>query len=123
MKKILVVDDDLNICEMLRFILESQGYVVSTINDGKEALNSVKEDKPELVLLDIVLPSMNGIEVLRNIKEIDENIKVIMITAYSNYGEKIVEAFRLGACDCIFKPFNIEYLKESILEVIAPIKP
>lgn len=118
MRKILIVDDDPNILRMLSFVVEGMKYEVVTSENGAEALEEVKKNPPDIVLLDMMMPIMDGIQTLCEIKKINKKIKVIIITAFPEAGEKIVEAFRLGACDCIFKPIDIRYLKENIIETI-----
>lgn len=105
--KLLVVDDEHLIRWSLEQNLKKQGYDVVTAGDGEEALRLVREEQPDLVLLDIQLPGMNGIEVLEKIKDHDDDIIVIMITANSGL-ENAVNAMRLGAYDYISKPFNLD---------------
>ena len=118
MSKILVVDDEVDIAEVLAAFLIKEGYDVLTVYDGETALKKFLEFKPSLILLDIRLPDINGIEVLRKIKEINKDVNVIMITAFRD-ADKVVEAFRLGAYDCIFKPFDFNYLKNAVIAVIG----
>ena len=80
--KLLIVDDDLNICEMLRLYFENEGYVVKTANDGMEGVNYFKTFEPDLVLLDIMMPELNGWEVCRKIRE-TSNVPVIILSARS----------------------------------------
>jgi DNA-binding NtrC family response regulator len=111
MKKtqILVVDDEHLIRWSLEQNLKKQGYEVVTAGTGEDALRLVREEQPGLVLLDVQLPGMNGLEVLEKIKEFDEEIVVIMITAQGAL-ETAVTAMRLGAYDYINKPFNLDEL-------------
>ncbi|MEK6647542.1 MAG: response regulator [Candidatus Firestonebacteria bacterium] len=118
MNKILVVDDEVDIAEVLAAFLIKEGYDVVTAYDGNTALQKFSEVNPSLILLDIQLPDINGIEVLGKIKGINKDINVIMITAFRD-ADKVVEAFRLGAYDCIFKPFDFNYLKNAVLAVIG----
>lgn len=105
--KILVVDDEHLIRWSLEQNLKKQGYDVLTAGSGEDALKITREEQPELVLLDIQLPGMSGLEVLEKIKEIDEEIIVIMVTAHGGL-ETAVNAMRLGAYDYINKPFNLD---------------
>ncbi|GFE56448.1 sigma-54 dependent transcriptional regulator [Geobacter sp. AOG1] len=105
--KILVVDDEHLIRWSLEQNLKKQGYEVTSAGNGEDALRMVREDQPDLVLLDIQLPGINGLEVLERIKEIDEEIIVIMVTAHGGL-ETAVNAMRLGAYDYINKPFNLD---------------
>lgn len=107
--KILVVDDEHLIRWSLEQNLKKQGYDVTQAASGEDALALVSEDSPDIVLLDIQLPGINGLDVLEKIKEIDENIIVIMITALGVV-ETAVKAMRIGAHDYINKPFNLDEL-------------
>ncbi|GAI01997.1 unnamed protein product, partial [marine sediment metagenome] len=109
-EKILLVDDEPNILEMLAVGLEDEEYRILEATDGKEALAQVKKEKPCLVLLDIRMPDMDGIQVLRQIKEIDKAISVIMITGYGGM-ETVLETMKLGAYDYLTKPVNLEKVK------------
>ncbi|HXE95558.1 MAG TPA: sigma-54 dependent transcriptional regulator [Dongiaceae bacterium] len=105
--KLLVVDDEHLIRWSLEQNLKKQGYEVVTAGTGEEALRLVREEQPDLVLLDIQLPGISGIDVLEKIKDIDDDIVVIMVTANSGL-ENAVNAMRLGAFDYISKPFNLD---------------
>lgn len=107
--KILVVDDEHLIRWSLEQNLKKQGYEVVTAGDGEDALRLAREEQPDLVLLDIQMPGINGIETLEKIKEYDEEIVVIMVTAHGGL-ETAVNAMRLGAYDYISKPFNLDEL-------------
>jgi len=113
MAKVLVVDDEPEAVELLVEFLASKGYEVLTASSGEEALRRVKEDRPHLVLLDVRMPKMNGIEVLRRIREIDAETGVIMVTAVNeeDVGRKALE---LGAFDYIVKPLDLKYLERSL---------
>ncbi len=107
--KILVVDDEHLIRWSLEQNLKKQGYEVNTAGSGEDALRLLQEEAPDLVLLDVQLPGMNGMEVLERIKELDEEVIVIMVTALGVL-ETAVKAMRLGAYDYINKPFNLDEL-------------
>ena len=112
-KTVLVVDDE----EVIRdfFIRTLTGYKVLIASSGEEALNIIKKDRPDLVLLDIKMPGIDGIETLRKIKEIDSSIVVIMLSAFATL-ENNLTAARLGAYTSIAKPFDLEEMK-SIIKV------
>jgi len=114
MARILVVDDEQDVCEMLEKFLTIKGYEVSTALSGEDALALVKKEKPHIVLLDIRMPEMDGIECLEHIKEIDREIGVIMITAIKqdDVGKKAME---LGAYDYITKPLSLQYLQDCLM--------
>lgn len=107
--KILVVDDEHLIRWSLEQNLKKQGYEVVTAGNGEDALRLAREDQPDLVLLDIQLPGITGIEVLEKLKDYDEDILVIMLTAHGGL-ETAVNAMRLGAYDYVSKPFNLDEL-------------
>ncbi|HIE30270.1 TPA: response regulator [Candidatus Poribacteria bacterium] len=112
-EKILVVDDEASIRELLREFLETKGYDVATVSGGKEAISKLETEAFHLVLLDIKMPDIDGIETLRRIKKIDENISVIMVTGVldENLGNL---SLKLGANDYVTKPFDFNYLEETI---------
>ena len=105
--RILVVDDEHLIRWSLEQNLKKQGYEVLTAGCGEDALRLVREEQPDLVLLDIQLPGISGMEVLEKIKEFDDEIIVIMVTAHGGL-ETAVNAMRVGAYDYINKPFNLD---------------
>ncbi len=107
--KILVVDDEQLIRWSIEQNLKKQGYEVLTAPTGEDALKLVREEQPELILLDIQMPGISGMEVLEKVKEFDEDIVVIMVTAHGGL-ETAVSAMRLGAYDYINKPFNLDEL-------------
>ena len=118
-KKILVCDDDKAVSNFLGRFLKKEGYIqVDIALSGEEALEKISKDRYQLVLLDIKLPGIDGIEVLRKIKEINKDIGVIMITGFPE--ESIAqEAMKEGAYDYIIKPFDLAYLKLSVLTKMA----
>lgn len=119
LKKILVVDDEEHIIELIRFNLETNGYFVIAANDGNEALKKVKEEKPDLVILDLMLPSIDGIEIckiLRKNKE-TEKLPIIMLTAKSEEIDMIL-GLEIGADDYITKPFSVRELLARIKAVL-----
>ncbi len=105
--RILVVDDEHLIRWSLEQNLKKQGYDVLTAGSGEDALRLVRDEQPDLILLDIQLPGISGLEVLEKVKEFDEDILVIMVTAQGGL-ETAVNAMRLGAYDYINKPFNLD---------------
>lgn len=111
--KILIIDDEPTICSAIKISLEAEGYKVHVDFCAKEGLNEIKTFLPDVVILDLRLPDMDGLAVLSEIKEFDENIIVIMITAYGET-KAAVEAVRKGAYDFLIKPFDINELEISI---------
>ncbi len=113
MGKILVVDDDINICELLRLYIEKEGYEVVIANDGGQALQKFKAEKPDLVMLDIMLPVLDGWQVCREIRKFSQ-CPIIMLTAKGEVFDKVL-GLELGADDYVVKPFETK-------EIVARIK-
>ncbi len=114
MARILVVDDNPAVCHMLHKFLTKKGYDVYTALDGEETLSVVKNKRPHIVLLDIKMTKMNGIECLKRIKEINKEVGVIMITAVTQE-ETGREALKLGAFNYITKPLSLKYLEDCLM--------
>ncbi len=104
---VVVAEDDLNISEMLGYLLEQEGYTVHLANDGGQAFEIVSEVKPALVILDVMMPVMDGYEVLKKMKSDDElkDILVVMLTAKGKEYE-VAKGFELGSDDYFVKPFS-----------------
>ncbi len=113
MRKILLVDDEPNVLELLSVALEDEGYKILLANSGKEALVQVRKEKLQVVLLDIRMPDLNGVEILRQIKEINKAASVIMMTAYGAM-DTVVKAIKLGAYDYLTKPLDLKKVKVLI---------
>jgi DNA-binding response OmpR family regulator len=113
MARVLVVDDEPDAVELLQEFLTAKGYEVLTASDGEEALLQVKEHRPHLVLLDVRMPKLNGLEVLKRVREIDHEVGVIMVTAV-NEEETGRQALKMGAFDYITKPLDLQYLERSL---------
>ena len=114
--KILIVDDEESICELLRIYFENEGYDVKTVNDGVEGLSYFKIFEPDLVLLDIMLPKKDGWQVCREIREISSK-PVIMITAKGDVFDKVL-GLELGADDFVVKPFDMKELSARVKAVL-----
>jgi len=114
-KKILIVDDDKEICETIERVLAEEGYKVFKAYNGKEALEKVIEKMPDLIILDILMPKLNGYAVCRKLRQNDvtKNIPVLMVTGVSSNAGKM-EGYNTGADDYITKPFNNEELLARI---------
>ncbi|HAK88594.1 MAG TPA: hypothetical protein DHV16_04645 [Nitrospiraceae bacterium] len=117
MNKILVVDDQKTVCYSIRRMLQSEGYDVLTSENGIDALAIINDKKPDLVIMDVRMPEMDGIEVLEKIKISHPKIQVIMMTAFSTT-EKAIHAMKLGAYDYITKPFDNDELLIRVKEAI-----
>src|SRR5512137_1631530 len=117
MSKILVIDDDRSICETLDLYLTEEGYEVVTAATGTEGLNKFVETSPDVVILDIRLPDVDGFTVLEDLREDDENVKVIMITAHHDM-DSTITAMKNGAFDYIHKPVNVDELDMAIRKAV-----
>lgn len=113
MARILVVDDEIAIVDILKSFLEDKEHKVYTAYDGFEAVELAKKERPHIILLDIYLPKMDGIQVLQAIRKFDETIGIIIMTGFR---EKDVaqKAIELGAIDYINKPFDFDYLERAL---------
>ncbi len=114
--KILLIDDDANICDLVKIYLENEGYEVKVATDGSEGLSYFKMYEPDLVLLDIMLPKKDGWQVCREIRE-QSSKPIIMITAKSEVFDKVL-GLELGADDFIVKPFNVKELSARVKAVL-----
>jgi len=119
-KKILIVDDKREVVELVTATLEGEGYQIISASDGREALEKIGKEKPDLVLLDVVMPKMNGLEVLAKVKKDPQtkDVPIIMLTAKGQQLDKD-KGMRLGAEDYIIKPFSPSHLLRKIEEIMA----
>lgn len=111
--KILIVDDETGVCEDISYFLKVKGYSVVTATNGKEALCKLLVERPTLVLLDIRMPEMDGIECLHIIRELDKEVVVIMVTCVTDI-DTANKAIELGATDYITKPISFDALQTAI---------
>ncbi|MED3886074.1 response regulator [Priestia aryabhattai] len=119
-EKILIVDDQYGIRILLTEVLQKEGYTTFQAANGFQAIDITKEQAPDLVLLDMKIPGMDGIEILKRLKQHDETIKVIIMTAYGGL-DMIQEAKDLGALTHFAKPFDIDEIRKVVREYI-PVK-
>lgn len=115
--KVLIIEDELSLQETLKLNLELEGYMVETCSSGKDAISHVKKYVPDLILLDIMLPVLSGVEIYKQLKELKFSTPVIFLTAKNNVQDKI-EGLKLGADDYITKPFDLEELLLRIHNVL-----
>jgi two-component system, NtrC family, response regulator PilR len=115
---ILVTDDEISMREFLKILLEKEGYAVSTAGDGKAALSTLGSKPFDLVISDIKMPQMGGLELLERVKEVNKNLPVVLITAYAS-PEDAVEAMKNGAFDYITKPFRVEEIKSIVSAALS----
>ncbi|MFA6223641.1 MAG: response regulator [Desulfomonilaceae bacterium] len=116
MKRILVVDDEKHICELYRMELEEEGYAVSVVHSGNEALEEVDRNPPDLIVLDIQMPGMDGIETLEKLLGMDKGIPVILNTAYSHYKDDFTT---WGADAYVVKSSDTSRLKKEIKRLLG----
>lgn len=114
--KILFCDDDKNICELARMYLEKEGFEVILASDGRQAVNGFNREKPNLIILDILMPYMDGYEVCREIRKVS-SVPIIFLTAKSDTFDKVL-GLELGADDYIVKPFDVKELIARIKAVL-----
>jgi DNA-binding response OmpR family regulator len=113
MPRVLIVDDEPHAVELLQEFLTAKGYEAITASNGEEALRKVKEERPHLILLDVCMPKMSGLEVLRRVREFDQEVGVIMVTAVHEEDTGRM-ALTMGAIDYITKPLDLRYLEQSL---------
>ncbi len=118
MKNILVTEDDAKMRNGLVEILKEEGYNVDSVENGQKGLEKIREKDYDVVLTDLIMPAMGGMELLRNIKQIRPMTSVIIITAFGTI-ENAVEAIKVGASDYITKPFKIDEVQTKIRQVLA----
>ncbi len=119
-KKILIVDDEPDILRLISLRLRKLGYDVLTAVDGKEALDAIRNENPDLVLLDLLIPFMNGAEVCEQVKN-DKTLKHIPIILFTAHSDTMTaeKTKKLGAEDYIVKPFVLEELTDKVKEILA----
>ena len=114
MHKILVVDDEVWACDPISKFLKEKGYDVVVSHSGEDALEKLRNLKPDIILLDIKMPGMDGMEVLRRVRQFDDKIGIIMVTAIKDNGEA-KDAIAKGADEYITKPIDLNHLEECVL--------
>lgn len=121
MLRLLVVDDEVDICDFVRNFFKERDFEVLVAHNGREALDVVDSQKPEIVILDMMMPVMDGMQTLKALRKSDSLSKVIMVTAVEDE-EKIEEAKHNGAVDYITKPLLLEQLERVVLAVAKQIR-
>jgi two-component system, OmpR family, alkaline phosphatase synthesis response regulator PhoP len=121
-KKVLIADDEPNIVTALEFMLQKSGYEVHTVNNGTEALNQIEQFGPHLVLLDVMMPAINGYEVCQRIRQNPAlaGLKIIMLTAKGRELD-MAKGLALGADVYVTKPFATKQLLEQVQKLIGPL--
>lgn len=115
--KIMVVDDDKDVCEYLRQLLTEEGFKVKATTDSTQVIGFLKKDRYHLILLDLKMPKLGGLELMRQIRKMDSDIIVIILTAYPSV-ESAVETMKQDAFDYLQKPFKVEELREVITNAV-----
>jgi two-component system, response regulator, stage 0 sporulation protein F len=113
MKKVLIVDDQFGIRVLLQEVLTKEGYQTSQAHNGIAALEIAEQEQPDLILLDMKIPGMDGLEILRNLRKRGMDTKVLMMTAYGEL-DLIQEAMDMGALAHFTKPFDIDELRQVV---------
>lgn len=120
-KSILIVEDDRDLLNLIRINLQDQGYTVFTAGDGEQALNIFKEKKPALLVLDIMLPKIDGFEVCRRVRRENRRVPILMLTAKAEEADKI-NGLELGADDYMTKPFSVRELAARVKAIFRRIE-
>ena len=116
--KLLVADDEQKICGLLEAFFADRGFEVIVANDGPSAMTAIREQRPHLVFLDLHMPGLNGLDILKEARQIDETMKFIIITAVDDEAT-IQRAKSLGAADYVIKPFSLDYLQQEVLSKVS----
>lgn len=114
--KILVVDDDPEICQYMQTLLTGEGHDVAFLTDPTNAVEEIKQNRYHLAVLDLMMPGMDGLELLRRVRKADSDIAIVIFTGYPNV-ESAVTAMKLDVSDYLKKPFEIETFRQSLREI------
>ena len=115
--RILIVDDDRAICDYMQTLLEKDGFIVKTLSDPTLVEDDVRQGSYHVIILDLMMPKLDGIEVLRRIRSIDTDVAVVIFTAHPNL-DSAVASMKLDAVDYIKKPFNVDEFREVLARVM-----
>ena len=121
MIKILVVDDELDVCDFVKSFFTERNFRVFTALGGEEALRAIRKENPHIVLLDMKMKGMDGLETLKRIRQVDKSMKVIMVTAVDEHSKMDV-ARKLGVSKYITKPLVLEELEAAVIENTKGVK-
>ena len=116
---VLIVDDDINLCETLKDILEEKGYFVTLVNNGEDAISAAKSNPQDIIFLDMRLPTLNGLQTYIATRKVDSKVTVVLMTAYQQEMKKCVEeALMKKAYACLYKPFDPKKVLGIIEEIM-----
>jgi two-component system OmpR family response regulator len=115
--RILIVDDDKAICDYMQTLLEKDGFIVKTMSDPTLVEDEVRQGEYHVLILDVMMPKLDGIEVLKRVRAVDSDVAVIMFTAHPNL-DTAVASMKLDAVDYIKKPFNVDEFREVLARVM-----
>ena len=115
--KILIVDDNEELCAIFKEALEEEGYMIATALDGREALAEAKKTHFDLIITDKNMPKMGGVRLVRAIRQLDQNVKIVLITGFGGR-QSYIKAMELGADEYLSKPLRIDDLKKFISNII-----
>ena len=115
--KVLLCDDSMLVRKKLRALVEDCGFVVTEAQNGRQAIEQYAKESPDIVLMDIVMPEMTGLEALAAIRQVDHEAKVVMISS-TGTSAKLIEALKQGALDFVQKPFEAEQIRELLTRLM-----
>lgn len=118
MSKLLIIDDEKELCLVFQKIFQEEGHSVVTALTGREGIAKARAEQPDLIFLDLKMPSMDGIACLKNIRRVAKLSKVVVLTGYGNV-KTAREAMKLGAYDYTAKPFDLDLIRELIQETVG----
>jgi DNA-binding NtrC family response regulator len=114
---ILIVDDDRDICEYMTTMLEATGYAVASLSDPTKVVDLLRQDEFHLLVIDLMMPEMDGISLIQDIRKVDSDIAIIVFTGYPSV-DSAVEALKLTVSDYVKKPFEIDEMREKIANIL-----
>lgn len=119
MKKVIIVDDSIAVARQLEKIINSSENheVIAQGRNGAEAIKLYQQEKPDILCMDMNMPLMDGMTALRNLRQLDSEAKVVMVTSLGGVGDKYTEALKLGACDVISKPFDSDTVLRTLNKI------
>ena len=115
---VLIIDDDQDICEYMKTLLEATGYEVDTLSDPTQAEDAVRNAEYHLLIVDLMMPKLDGIELITRIRKIDSDVAIIVFTGYPSV-ETAVDALKLNVSDYIKKPFDVDDFRAKVSEVLS----